>query len=116
MPLDYNSLLFDSAVVSTGSNDDLFTLASASQSVDNLVIRFTNYTISATTAQVWCQASAGAEADADKVAEVAVGANSYVDVDIHRMVGGGNKAKLTVTAGTATTLSVSLVDGIARTT
>ena len=64
MALDYNSILFDSQIVSTGSNDDLFTLA-ADESVDNLVIRFTNYTGTAAKASAWCQASGGSDSNDD---------------------------------------------------
>ena len=114
MALDYQSVLFDSAVVSTGSNDDLFTL-SAGQSVDNLTIRFTNYTASAAKASAWVQASAGTEADADIVLnEYTIPADDYRDVDVGRMVGGGNSAKLTVTSDTATALTVSQISGIKR--
>lgn len=114
MALDYQSNLFDSAVVSTGSNDDLFTL-SAGQSVDNLTIRFTNYTASAARASAWCQAGAGTEADADVfLNEYTIPADDYRDIDVPRMVGGGNTEKLTVTSDTATAITVSQVSGIKR--
>lgn len=114
MALDYQVNLFDSAVVSTGSNDDLFTLSSG-QSVDNLTIRFTNYTASAAKASMWVQASAGTEADADIVLnEYTIPADDYRDIDVPRMVGGGNSAKLTVTSDTATALTVSQISGIKR--
>lgn len=114
MALDYQSILFDSAVVSTGSNDDLFTITSG-QSVDNLTIRFTNYTASSAKASAWCQASGGTEADADLfLNEFAIPADDYRDIDVPRMVGGGNKAKLTVTSDTATALTVSQIAGIKR--
>jgi hypothetical protein len=113
--LDYQSLLFDSAIVSTGANDDLFTLG-AGESVDNLTIRFTNYTASAALASIWVQASAGTEADGDRVLnEYSIPADDYRDIDVPRMVGGGNAAKLTVTSNTATALTVSQVSGIKRT-
>jgi len=112
--LNYQNNLFDSAVVSTGVNDDLFTLT-AGQSVDNCTIRFTNYTASAALASVWVQASAGTEADADIVLnEYSIPADDYRDIDIPRMVGGGNSAKLTVTSNTATALTVSQISGIKR--
>lgn len=112
--LDYQSLLFDSAVVSTGSNDDLFTL-SAGQSVDNLTIRFTNYTAGTVHASAWLQASAGAEADGDRfLNEYAIPADDYRDIDVPRMVGGGSAAKLTVTSDTATALVVHQISGIKR--
>ena len=112
--LDYQSLLFDSAVVSSGSNDDLFTLTSG-QSVDNLTIRFTNYTASAALASAWVQASAGTEADADLILkDYSIPAKDYRDIDVARMVGGGNSAKLTVTSNTATALTVSQISGIKR--
>lgn len=112
--LNYQSNLFDSQVVSNGSNDDLFTL-SGGQSVDNLTIRFTNYTASAAKASVWVQASAGTEADADLcLNEYSIPADDYRDIDIPRMVGGGNSAKLTVTSDTATALTVSQISGILR--
>ena len=115
MALDYQSNLFDSAVVSTGVNDDLFTLT-AGQSVDNLTIRFTNYTAGAVLASAWVQASAGTEANADIVLnEYSIPADDYRDIDIPRMVGGGNSAKLTVTCNTATALTVSQISGIKRT-
>lgn len=115
MALDYTSLLFDSAIVSNGSNDDLFTLSSG-ESVDNLTIRFTNYTGTAATATAWCQDSAGAEDPGDRfLNSYSVAANSFVDIEVPRMVGGGNAAKLTVTAGTATALVVSQISGIKRT-
>lgn len=114
MALDYQSLLFDSAVVSNGSNDDLFTLSSG-QSVDNLTIRFTNYTASAAKASAWCQSASGTEADADRfLNEYTIPADDYRDIDVPRMVGGGNKAKLTVTSDTATALTVSQLSGIKR--
>lgn len=114
MALDYQVNLFDSAVVSTGSNDDLFTLSSG-QSVDNLTIRFANYTASAAKASMWVQASAGTEADADIVLnEYTIPADDYRDIDVPRMVGGGNSAKLTVTSDTATALTVSQISGIKR--
>ena len=112
--LEYQSNLFDSAVVSSGSNDDLFTLTSG-QSVDNLTIRFTNYTASTAKASAWCQASDGIEADADRfLASYSIPANDYRDVDVPRMVGDGNSAKLTVTSDTATALVVSQISGIKR--
>lgn len=112
--LNYQSNLFDSAVVSTGANDDLFTLG-AGESVDNLTIRFTNYTASAAKASVWVQASAGTEADADlALNEYSIPADDYRDIDVPRMVGGGNSAKLTVTSDTATALVVSQISGIKR--
>ena len=115
MALNYQANLFDSAIVSTGSNDDLFTLSSG-ESVDNLTIRFTNYTASAVLVSGWCQASAGAEADADRfLNEYSVPADDYRDIDVPRMVGGGNAAKLTVTANTATAVTVSQISGIKRT-
>lgn len=115
MALDYQSVLFDSAVVSSGSNDDLFTLGTK-QSVDNLVIRFSNYTGTPTTVSIWVQASAGTEADGDNCgSSLTVGANDYIDVPIPRMVGGGNQAKLTVTCDTATAVAVSQISGIKRT-
>lgn len=114
MALDYSAVLFDTAIVSNGSNDDLFTL-SGSTSVDNLIIRFTNYTASAAKASIWLQASAGTEADADIVLnEYAIPADDYRDISIPRMVGGGNQAKLTVTSDTATALTVSQISGIKR--
>lgn len=114
MALNYQSTLFDSAVVSTGANDDLFTLSSG-ESVDNLTIRFTNYTASAAKASCWCQASAGTEADADRfLNEYTIPADDYRDIDVPRMVGGGNAAKLTVTSDTATALVVSQLSGIKR--
>lgn len=114
MALNYQSNLFDSAVVSTGSNDDLFTLVSG-ESVDNMTIRFTNYTASAVLASAWCQASAGTEADADRfLNEYSIPADDYRDIDVPRMVGGGNAAKLTVTCNTATALVVSQLSGIKR--
>lgn len=114
MALDYQSILFDSAVVSTGSNDDLFTLTTG-QSVDNLTIRFANYTASAAKASAWLQASAGTEADADIfLDDYTIPANDYRDIDVPRMVGGGNAAKLTVTSDTATALTVSQLSGIKR--
>lgn len=114
MALDYQSVLFDSAVVSTGSNDDLFTLTGG-QSVDNLTIRFTNYTASAAKASAWCQASAGTEADADRfLNEYSIPADEYRDIDVPRMVGGGSSAKLTVTSDTGTALVVHQISGIKR--
>lgn len=114
MALDYTSVLFNSAVVSTGANDDLFTLATG-ESVDNLVIRFTNYTASIAKVTVWVQASAGAEADADLcLNEYSVGADDYLDLPVPRMVGGGSSAKLTVTCDTATAVTVSQITGIKR--
>ena len=115
MALDYQTNLFDSAIVSNGSNDDLFTL-DGGQSIDNLTIRFTNYTASAATVSAWVQASAGTEADGDRFLEgYSVPANDYRDIDVPRMVGGGNAAKLTVTAGTATAIVVSQISGLKRT-
>jgi len=115
MARDYQQTLFDSAVVSNGSNDDLFTIT-AGQSVDNLTIRFTNYTGSAALASVWLQAAAGTEADADIVLnEYAIPADDYRDIDIPRMVGGGNAAKVTVTSGSASALVVNQISGILRT-
>lgn len=112
--LDYQSNLFDPAVVSSGANDDLFELT-AGQSVDNLTIRFTNYTSGAVLASAWVQASAGTEADANLVLnEYSIPADDYRDIDIPRMVGGGNTAKLTVTASAATSLTVSQISGIKR--
>lgn len=114
MALNYQANLFDSAIVSTGSNDDLFTL-STGESVDNLTVRFTNYTASAAKASMWVQASAGTEADADLILnEYSIPADDYRDIDVPRMVGGGNSAKLTVTADTATALTVSQLSGIKR--
>lgn len=114
MALDYQSTLFDSAVVSTGVNDDLFTLTGG-QSVDNLTIRFTNYTAGAVLASAWLQASAGTEADADLVLnEYSIPADDYRDIDVPRMVGGGAAAKLTVTSNTATALVVNQISGIKR--
>jgi len=114
MALDYQANLFDSAVVSSGANDDLFTLTTG-QSVDNLTVRFTNYTASAALASIWVQASAGTEADADVVLnEYSIPADDYRDIDVPRMVGGGNSAKLTVTSNTATALTVSQISGIKR--
>lgn len=114
MALDYQTNLFDSAVVSTGSNDDLLTLSSG-QSVDNLTIRFTNYTASAAKASAWVQDAAGTEADADIfLNEYTIPADDYRDIDVPRMVGGGNSAKLTVTSDTATALTVSQISGIKR--
>lgn len=115
MALDYTQLLFASQVVSNGSNDDLFTLTGTNESVDNLVVRFTNYTAGAVTVSAWCQAAAGTEADADRfLASYSIPANDYRDVDAPRMVGGGSKAKLTVTAGTATAIVVSQISGLKR--
>jgi hypothetical protein len=100
--------------VSTGSNDDLFTL-SPGQSVDNLTIRFTNYTSAAAKASAWVQASAGTEANADIfLNEYTIPADDYRDIDVPRMVGGGNSAKLTVTSDTATALVVNQLSGIKR--
>ena len=114
MALEYNQMLFDSQIVSTGSNDDLFTM-DAGESVDKLTIRFTNYTASVAKASVWVQASAGAEANDDKVlSDYSIPANDYREYTVGRMVGGGNAAKLTVTSDTATALTVSLVSGIKR--
>lgn len=114
MALDYQNTLFDSAVVSAGTNDDLFTLTDG-QSVDNLTIRFTNYTASAAKASVWYQASAGTEADDDRfLNEYSIPADDYRDIDVPRMVGGGNAAKLTVTSDTATALTVNQLSGIKR--
>lgn len=114
MALNYKSNLFDSKVVSNGSNDDLFTLSSG-ESVDNMTIRFTNFTASAARASVWVQADAGAEANADIVLnEYSIPADDYRDIDIPRMVGGGNAAKLTVTSDTANALTVNQVSGIKR--
>jgi hypothetical protein len=115
MALDYQSNLFDSAIVSSGSNDDLFTLANAGESVDNLTIRFTNYTATAAKVSMWVQASAGTESDADNcLNEYSIPADDYRDIDVPRMVGGGNSAKLTVTAHTATAITVSQISGIKR--
>jgi hypothetical protein len=112
--LEYQNTLFDSAIVSTGANDDLFTL-SAGESVDNLTIRFTNYTTGAIKASAWCQASGGTEADADRfLNEYSIPADDYRDIDVPRMVGGGNAAKLTVTSSAATSLTVSQISGIKR--
>jgi len=112
--LDYQSNLFDSAIVSTGANDDLFTL-SAGQSVDNLTVRFTNYTAAAAKVTMWVQASAGAEANADIcLNEYTIPADDYRDIDVPRMVGGGNAAKLTVTCDTATAVTVQQISGIKR--
>ena len=114
MALNYQSTLFDSAIVSTGTNDDLFTLA-ANESVDNLTVRFTNYTAGAVLASAWVQASAGVEADGDLVLnQFSIPADDFRDIDIPRMVGGGASAKLTVTSNTATSLTVSQVSGIKR--
>jgi len=114
MALDYQSNLFDSQVVSSGSNDDLFTLSSG-QSVDNLTVRFTNYTAAAKLVSMWVQTSAGAEADADLVLnEYSIPADDYRDIDVPRMVGGGVAAKLSVTCNTATSVTVSQVSGIKR--
>lgn len=114
MGLEYQSTLFDSAVVSTGVNDDLFTL-SAGQSVDNCTIRFTNYTAANAKASAWLQASAGTEADGDRfLNEYVIPPDDYRDIDVPRMVGGGNAAKLTVTSDTATALVVSQLSGIKR--
>lgn len=115
MALEYKQTIFDSAVVSTGSNDDLFTLSSG-ESVDNLTIRFTNHTTSGAKVSAWCQASAGTEAAGDKfLSDYAIPADNYRDIDVPRMVGGGNAAKLTVTSDTATALVVSQLSGIKRT-
>lgn len=114
MALNYKQNLFDSAVVSNGANDDLLTLNSG-ESVDNLTIRFTNYTASAAKASAWLQASAGTEADADRfLNEYTIPADDYRDIDVPRMVGGGNAAKLTVTSDTATALTVHQLSGIKR--
>lgn len=116
MPSDYRSNLFDSAVVSTGSNDDLFTLTNAGESVDNLTIRFTNYSAVVARASAWVQDSAGTEADGDLfLEEYPISSKDYRDIDVPRMVGGGNAAKLTVTSDTATALSVQQMSGIKRT-
>ena len=115
MAHDYKNTLFDSAVVSTGVNDDLFTITGSS-SIDNMTIRFTNYTTTAALASAWCQASAGTEADGDMfLNEYPIPADDYRDIDVPRMVGGGNAAKLTVTSDTATALVVSQISGIKRT-
>lgn len=114
MALNYKETLFDSQVVSNGSNDDLFTLQGG-ESVDNLTIRFTNYSTSAALASIWVQAGAGTEANADLVLnEYSIPADDYRDIDIPRMVGGGNAAKLTVTSSVATALTVSQLSGIKR--
>lgn len=112
--LNYQANLFDSAVISTGSNDDLFTL-SAGESVDNLTVRFCNYTAGARKVSMWVQTSAGAEADADLVLnEYSIPADDYRDIDVPRMVGGGVAAKLTVTCDAATSVTVSQISGIKR--
>lgn len=112
--LDYTNTLFDSQIVSNGSNDDLFTLTDG-QSVDNLTIRFANYSGSPANVSAWLQASAGTEADADKfLSTYSIPNNDYRDIDVPRMVGGGNAAKLTVTAGTGTAITVSQLSGIKR--
>lgn len=115
MALNYKANLFDSAVVSSGANDDLFTL-NQGESVDNLTIRFTNYQATAAKASVWVQDAAGAEADANIVLnEYAIPADDYRDIDIPRMVGGSSAAKLTVTSDAATALVVNQLSGIKRT-
>ena len=115
MALNYTSLLFNSAVVSNGTNDDLFTL-STGESVDNCAVRFTNYTGTPATVSMWVQASAGTEADADKcLSDYSIPGNDYRDIDVPRMLGGGNSAKLTVTAGTATAITVAQISGLKRT-
>lgn len=115
MALDYQQMLFDSAVVPNGSNEDLFTL-NAGESVDNLTVRFANNTGSAVTASAWVQSSGGTEADGDLILPAySIPANDYRDIDVGRMVGGGNSAKLTVTSNTASALTVSQLSGIKRT-
>ena len=112
--LDYKAVLFDSQVVSNGSNDDLFTL-DAGESLDNCTLRFTNTTASPATVSAWCQASAGAEADGDQFLDAySIPANDYRDIDCPRMVGGGDSAKLTITAGTGTAITVHQLSGIKR--
>lgn len=115
MAHDYKVNLFDSAVVSNGTNDDLFTLTNAGESVDNLTIRFTNYSASAVTVTAWVQSSSGTQADADLfLKDYPISGEDYRDIDVPRMVGGGEAAKLTVTAGAATSLSVQQMSGIKR--
>jgi len=112
--LEYNEMLFESQVVSTGSNDNLFTLDDG-ESADNVIIRFTNYTASSAKASAWVQASDGTEADDDIVLnEYSIPSDDYREFTVGRMAGGGNSAKLTVTSDTDSALTVSLVTGIKR--
>lgn len=114
MALNYETVLFDSQVVTTGT-DDLFTLTGVGQSIDDLKIRFTNITGSAATVSAWVQASGGSEASADKIlSNYSINGNSYLDIDIPRMVGEGNQSKLTVSAGTGSAIVVSHLQGIRR--
>lgn len=113
--LNYDHILFDTQVVPTGSNADLFTLTSSGQSIDNLKVRLANYTASNATVSMWCQSASGTEADADYVLEgYTVAGHAVADIDIPRMVGEGNQSKLTVTSDTATAITVSHLSGIRR--